>query len=398
MMPLTIDVPQRGRSARIIAAAAPRDAEEVVVAERRERSSGIDRGGVQDLRPPDVADVGEGALIEQGVADRARRVERATTSGGAGQTGLDPAASKERAPCEAFGKAQRPRPGMVGSHLRNRAEQWRHPPGNAPDRVALGHRLLRSSQMLFAFLRPGRLISLLLLGGIIVGGWWAWSRLHRSEPASLAAALTAVRDAEGPENGPPLPGVYRYASGGDERIGIGPLSVGRSLPTEALLVVRPGPTTREVEFRISADHAEGWRIERGEDGIKGVARTIRVGTLGYTRQVSGSAEPPPLLRPAKFKRNMEWSDTYTVAGIVFRRESKVVDRQVMTIAGRTVRTWVIEVRETVTGALHGSDERKEWWSPTLGIDVRVEWHRDFDGTIVNIVSDTLELQAIDPIR
>ncbi len=250
--------------------------------------------------------------------------------------------------------------------------------------------------MIFAFLRPGRLISLLLLAAIVGGGWWGWGRLHRSEPASFSAALAAVRDATGPASGPPGPGVYRYTSGGDERIGLGPLSVGRSLPTEALLVVKAGPTSRDVEFRISEDHAEGWRIERSEEGIRGAARTIRVGTLGYTREVSGTATPAPLLRPAKFRRDLAWSDTYTVAGIVFRRESKVVGREVKTIAGRTVRTWVIEVRETATGALHGSDERKEWWSPSLGIDVRVEWHRDFDGTIVNIVSDTLELQSVEP--
>ena len=50
----------------------------------------------------------------------------------------------------------------------------------------------------------------------------------------------------------------------------------------------------------------------------------------------------------------------------------------MTIGGRPIRTWVIQTKETVTGALHGDEPRKEWWSPALGVDVRVEWHRNLD--------------------
>ena len=96
--------------------------------------------------------------------------------------------------------------------------------------------------------------------------------------------------------------------------------------------------------------------------------------------------PPVLLRPAKLRRGLKWQSVYKVGAIVFRRESAVVGRQAKTIAGRTVRTWVIQTKETVTGALHGDESRKEWWSPTLGVDVRVEWHRNLDGTIVNIMS------------
>jgi hypothetical protein len=252
--------------------------------------------------------------------------------------------------------------------------------------------------MLFAFLRPGKIISLAILVALVGGGWWAWGRLHRSDPASDSAALAAVRDAKGGANGIPLTGVYQYASGGDERIGLGPLSVGRKLPKDALLVVSPSPNSRFVDLRVSSDHTEGWRIQTGEAGVKGIARTIQVGTLGYTREVSGTAVPPVLLRPTKFRRGLQWQSVYKVGGIVFRRESSVVGRQTVTIGGRAVRTWVIQTRETVTGALHGDETRKEWWSPSLGVDVRVEWHRNLDGSIVNIVSDTLELKTLTPLR
>lgn len=252
--------------------------------------------------------------------------------------------------------------------------------------------------MLFALLRPGKIISLAILVAIVGGAWWAWGRLHRSEPASRSSALGAVRDAKGEAERVPAAGVYVYAAGGDERIGLGPLSVGRKLPTDQLLVVTPSPNSRFVDLRVSTDHSEGWRIQTSAAGIKGIARTIRVGTLGYTREVSGNAVPPVLLRPAKFRRGLKWQSVYKVGAIVFRRESAVVDRETLTIGGRQVRTWVIQTKETVTGALHGDETRKEWWSPSLALDVKVEWHRNLDGKIVNIVSDALVLRSLTPLR
>lgn len=252
--------------------------------------------------------------------------------------------------------------------------------------------------MLFALLRPGKIISLAILIAIVGGAWWAWGRLHRSDPASESAALASVRDAKGADTGTPRPGVYQYLSGGDERIGLGPLSVGRKLPTSALLVVSPTPNARTVDLRVSGDHAEGWRVQSGAAGLKGIARTIRVGTLGYSREVTGNAVPPVLLRPAKMKKGLAWSSIYKVGAIVFHRDSKVLDRATMTVSGRPIRTWVIQTQETVTGALHGDETRKEWWSPALGVDVRVEWHRDLEGTIQNVVSDTLDLKSVAPLR
>ncbi|MDX6377717.1 MAG: hypothetical protein QOE98_2020 [Gaiellaceae bacterium] len=252
--------------------------------------------------------------------------------------------------------------------------------------------------MLFALLRPGKMISLAILVAIVGGGWWAWGRLHRSEPASRSAALGAVRDAKGNASGLPRAGVYQYSSGGDERIGFGPLSVGRKLPKDALLVVTPSPNSRYLDLWVSGDHTEGWRVQTSASGTKGIARTIEVGTFGYTRTVTGNAVPPVMLRPARLRRGLKWRSVYKVGAIVFHRESSVLARQTLTIGGRAVRTWVIQTKETVTGALHGDETRKEWWSPSLGVDVRVEWHRNLDGTIVNILSDTLEMKSLDPLR
>ena len=137
--------------------------------------------------------------------------------------------------------------------------------------------------MLFAFLRPGKIISLAILVAIVGGVWWAWGRLHRSDTASASAALADVRDAKGTTTGIPATGVYHYAAGGDERIGFGPLCVGRALPKDALLVVSPSPNSRFLDLRLSSDHSEGWRIQNSDAGVKGIARTIKVGTFEGTR-------------------------------------------------------------------------------------------------------------------
>jgi len=252
--------------------------------------------------------------------------------------------------------------------------------------------------MLYTLFRPGKIISLAILIAIVGGAWWAWGRLHHSYAPSESAALAAVRDAKGTDAGTPRPGVYQYLSGGDERIGLGPLSVGRKLPSTALLVVSPSPNSRMMDLRVSGDHAEGWRVQSAPAGLKGIARTIRVGTFGYSRQVSGDAVPPVLLRPAKLKKGQVWSSIYKVGAIVFHRDSKVLDRATVAVKGRPIRTWIIQTQETLTGALHGEETRKEWWSPALGVDVRIEWHRDLDGTIQNVVSDTLDLTSAEPLR
>ena len=187
--------------------------------------------------------------------------------------------------------------------------------------------LLRSFQMLFAFLRPGKIISLAILVAIVGGVWWAWGRLHRSEPASASAALAAVRDAKGDDDRHPGAGVYHTRRAATSGSGSARSPSAASSRRTRCSWSPPSPNSRFLDLRLSSDHSEGWRIQTSDAGVKGIARTIRVGTLGYTREVSGNAVPPVLLRPAKFRRGLKWQSVYKVGAIVFRRESAVVDRE-----------------------------------------------------------------------
>ena len=252
---------------------------------------------------------------------------------------------------------------------------------------------------MFFFLRPGRIIRLAILLAVVFGGWWIWQRLHSSSAASAPAAVASLRKAHGTATGVPAPGVYRYRSTGSERIGIGPLTVRRTLPGQALVVVRPVTGgVRLVSTELSGDHAEGWRVEPTPDGWVGSYRSLSIGTVGYTRTIAGNALPTVLLVPAKLKVGQTWSSNYTVQGIVFQRDSKVTAKDIVMVGGVAYRVFVLSTRETVTGTLHGVDTLKEWWSPDLGLDLKLDWQRDLNGTIVNIASASLSLLSTTPAR
>ena len=208
-----------------------------------------------------------------------------------------------------------------------------------------------------------------------------------------------MRKASGSLSGLPKAGVWRYASGGDEKIGLGPVSVARGLPTRSLLVVLPLKAgERSVELQISADHAEAWHVAPTDRGLVGSFREVRVGTVGYTRSIAGKTTPAVVLVPRKLHVGLVWKQRYAVTGIVFQRDSRVVAKKTVDVGGVPLPTWVIATTETLTGAVHGKDVYKEWWSPDLGLSARIEWNRDFSGSVINVVTDTLTLESPTRLR
>lgn len=252
--------------------------------------------------------------------------------------------------------------------------------------------------MLF-FLRPGRLISLAMLAAIAGGAWWGWGRLHRSEPASLSAALATVRLAGKTGTGAPSWGVYTLISSGTERLGLGPLTVARTLPAAGLIIVSAAAGgERDVTLALSADHSELWRVHLGSDGLYGTYRSLRIGTIGYAREIAGEASPPVLLVPKGIKVGSKWTSRYAMTGIVFVRDARVSGKETLTIGAKAVKTFVIDTTETVTGIVHGTDRLREWFAPSLGIVVRATWGRTLEGTIVNVVQASYEVASLTPSR
>jgi hypothetical protein len=249
------------------------------------------------------------------------------------------------------------------------------------------------------FLRPLRILSILILVGLVGGGYWAWKRVHSSAAASQADALARIRSDPNHVTGLPLEGVYRYQQAGQERIGFGPLTIVRKLPSIMLLSIVPTTSsTRDETTAYSGDHQESWRVQSTAAGSLGIRRGLSIGTLGYTTDLAGDAQPPVLLQPRLLRVGTHWQWIATVSGTVFTSASTVTRRGHLFLAGKRYAVFVIQVSETATGPLHGNDQVTHWYAPALGIDLRREWQRTFAGTIVNNISDTLTLLDATPLR
>jgi hypothetical protein len=248
-------------------------------------------------------------------------------------------------------------------------------------------------------LRPLRLISILVLVGLVGGGYWAWQRIHRSDAASQSDALAVIRSDPNQAAGLPLTGVYRYQQAGHERIGFGPLTIVRNLP--AIMLVSIAPTaadTRDYTYAYSSDHVEAWRVQTTPSGLLGIRRALKIGTLGYTATVAGDAQPAVILQPRRLGVGSRWQWITTVSGTVFTSASTVRRRGHLVLAGRRYTVFVIQVSETATGPLHGNEQVTHWYAPALGVDLRIDWQRTFSGTIVNNVTDSMLLVAAAPLR
>jgi hypothetical protein len=248
--------------------------------------------------------------------------------------------------------------------------------------------------MVLALLRPGRIVFLVLVAAIAVGGWWLWGRLHRSPEASLTAAIRSVKAAPSAA-GIPAAGVYRMRLSGTEQIGIGPLTFDRSLPRQALLVVTgTSGGGREVELRLSADEAEAWRVDR--TGRIGRARSLSVGVLGHTHAFAGAATPAVTLVAPKLRAGSRWHSTFVADQIAFDRTSRVRQVGHYVLGGVSFPAYEIEAKETATGALNGTTTTRGWFLPRLGLYSTLVMVRQYDGLITSQLHATLTLLSQNP--
>jgi hypothetical protein len=246
-----------------------------------------------------------------------------------------------------------------------------------------------------------RILPLAILAGIVGGGIWAWREAHASVPASLGSALDEVRAAKLRSGAAALPlaGVYHYQAAGDETLAIGPLEIERALPEESLLVVLPEARgARSLEWRFARDSAERWHLSASGRGANMVYRSGTVGVRRFARDYGGQTVSA-LWRPAQPRVGMKWNATYQAgADLAFQRSSTVVRQETLTVGGQRVRTWVIDARELVTGAIDGEARERIWWSPELQLDVKRRIERHLGGTVSHDLNATLTLSSIAPDR
>src|SRR5579872_7149110 len=105
-------------------------------------------------------------------------------------------------------------------------------------------------------LRKLLVAGLVLVVAAVVGGYLLVHGNTRATPATAPAQLQAAL-APGVL---PRAGVYVYSQNGYERASLGPLSIRRKFPAQALLVVSGTGHVVQTEWRYSKQHLEASRV------------------------------------------------------------------------------------------------------------------------------------------
>ncbi|MEW6582664.1 MAG: hypothetical protein AB1416_07890 [Actinomycetota bacterium] len=248
--------------------------------------------------------------------------------------------------------------------------------------------------------RPFRLVGLVVTVALIVGGIWAWRRIHTSTPAAEDRALAAYRT-QGSTGGAvrpgvPRPGVYSYELEGSERAGAGPVHVTRDLPRRAPMIVRLVPGGYETELRVSEEHLEGFRYRVTSRGTLAVSTRTKLTFLGLGRDDRRTLTPRPLHLPARPAVGAGWRDVYKAGSLLVRVQSRVLRAETVRVGGRSVPTVVVRIRSDTEGVHPGRRIETLWWSPDLALVVRRVDDLEIGGTFSFDETATMRLVSTTP--
>lgn len=241
----------------------------------------------------------------------------------------------------------------------------------------------------------GILAVILVVGGVIFG-----QRLGEADPVTASDALTEYRESPSQGRGGtglPAPGVYEYAVTGSERLARGPVSVSRTLPDVAPMIVRHLDGGYETDLRYSDAHTELSRYDLREEGAYVTfARTVvktSVSTTTRDREWS-----PPLLRlPLRPRVGQEWGGPFTAGDLRLQIENEVLRREPLEIGGEAVDdVFVIESRQRITGEYTGERTETFWYSPSTGLVVRYAIESELDGPTDFDITAEQTLRSLTP--
>jgi hypothetical protein len=249
--------------------------------------------------------------------------------------------------------------------------------------------------------RPLRLVGLLVLVGLIVTGVWLWHRAGESTPVSERRALDAYRAAAAASDSPrrsgvARPGVYVFRVTGSERGGVGPLTVGRGLPSEAPYVVTITPGGFQAELDLSDEHIEATRYRVGPRGLQEVWRRTDVTLLGVGRDDRRDVVPPALRVPLRPRVGQRWTAHYRAGDLPVAVAARVLRATSAEVDGRRLPAVLLRVRSVTGGAHPGTRTETVWWSPGLALPLRWAIDMRIHGTVKFTSRSTLVLTSTDP--
>jgi hypothetical protein len=218
---------------------------------------------------------------------------------------------------------------------------------------------------------------LVVLAAVAVAGVLLWREASSSTGVSADDAVAGFRErGEAPAAavpaGLPAPGVYTYRARGRERGTVGPVSVARDVPPRARAVVATGPgRTVEVEWRISEEHTEAYRYRVSGGWWSATWRRVDVTFLRLGRDDRRDVEPAARWVPVRPRVGQTWPVAFRTGTLATTGRGRVLRRATLPLDGRREPVFVIRTATRTTGA-HGGERREDvWWSPRLGMPLRL---------------------------
>lgn len=236
---------------------------------------------------------------------------------------------------------------------------------------------------------------------LVAAGAWAWQEAGTSTEVSVASAVDAFRDTAGggvAAGEAPLPGVYSYAASGSETAHIGPISIDRDIPAEARYVVTATPEGFQAELRVSAEHTEATRYAVGTNWIRATWRRVDVTFLRIGRDDRRPLTPAVPAIPVRPEVGQSWDVAYSAWKLRTTGTARVVRAETLAVGGAPVATFLIETRTRTSGAHGGPRTERMWWSPRLGVPVRLETDTTLEGPVGYRSRLRLDLTSASPAR
>lgn len=250
--------------------------------------------------------------------------------------------------------------------------------------------------------RPLRLVALIALVGVGLGGYVIWSSAHSSTAADQDGALAdyralGVTDST-PLPGTPAPGVYRYRATGTESAGSGVVSAERPLPKQAVYIISPIAGGYHEDLRLSEEHVEEARYAVSDTAVTAVWRRTKVTFLGVGTDDRSDVTPASVDHPRSFSVGKTWGGRYTLGELGVEYRGRVVSKGTATLDGTSIPVVVLRTESTFTGATPGTRTDLIEWSPALSLPVTWAITQKTGGDATFAIDAALTLESGTPAR
>ncbi|HJP66895.1 MAG TPA: hypothetical protein VKA30_11410 [Actinomycetota bacterium] len=208
-------------------------------------------------------------------------------------------------------------------------------------------------------------------------------RATKTKAGSKGTGAAAGPATAGSALAQPAVGVYRITMSGTESVRFGPLSIcNRRLPTATQLSVEHAQgesvTSYAFDLPISGDHTERHLYRYDGNRLYLDFEGARVTCAGVAQTSEISFSPPELRVVAPLKVGAEWSGASGDADRTEHYRATVLQTETLSVAGRSVPTFVIETRIDLTGSESGHRLQRWWYAPSLGMPVR--WYEEISAS------------------